>query len=106
MSTVKSIEQEIAKTKKTLENLEEQLLNAKSESPDQQLAKVLHSKLCHWNHTDGCGWYYEMNNGIDDWTRSEHGNYLTKARKMIGMCEKRHISVNDAIEIFDMVNKV
>lgn len=24
-----------------------------------KLADVLHDVLCHANHTDGCGWYYE-----------------------------------------------
>jgi hypothetical protein len=23
-----------------------------------ELAEILHDKQCHWNHTDGCSWYY------------------------------------------------
>src|SRR5690348_7949896 len=66
-------QQEIAKLQ-----MEQQRLD--SLAPDKRLADALHSKLCHWNHVDGCGWFYEAK---DDWDRNSHQMYLIKARELI-----------------------
>jgi polyferredoxin len=50
---------------------------------NKQIAVFLHSKLCHHNHTDYCGWYYEINGLDDDWSRSVHEEYLEKADKLL-----------------------
>lgn len=47
-------------------------------TPTQRAAIYLHERECHWNHTDGCGWYYEVNKGIHDWAGSTHLDYLEK----------------------------
>ena len=48
---------------------------------NQRLAEVIHSKLCHWNHTDGCSWEYEK------WENYQSGHakkqYLNKANDLI-----------------------
>jgi hypothetical protein len=46
-----------------------------------ELAELLHKRLCHWNHTDGCSWEYE------DWSNL-HGNsarceFAKKAEKIL-----------------------
>lgn len=46
---------------------------------NQQLAIWLHGELCKHNHTDGCGWFYEVKGLIDDWSGHEHKMYLQKA---------------------------
>ena len=48
---------------------------------DIRLAELLHSKLCHWNHTDGCGWHY----GAWDKIPLEHSRdeYLRRARRIL-----------------------
>lgn len=72
MSTIKEIESKIQKHQQELRELEESLIKAKQESPEQQLAKELHGLLCTWNHTDGCGWFYEIKNKEDDWLGHAH----------------------------------
>ena len=52
-------------------------------SEAEELAVALHKKQCRWNHTDGCGWYYEYNKGSHDWNGYSHKEYLTKAHNMI-----------------------
>jgi len=44
----------------------------------RRLAEVLHKKLCHSNHTDGCSWMY------GDWSKPTyaHGHYYDKAERM------------------------
>jgi hypothetical protein len=104
--TIFGIEEQIKKRKQELAELEKSLVTAKLESPDHQLARELHSMLCKWNHTDGCGWFYEIRNKQDDWNGSAHGTYLKKAQKLIHTCKDEDITVEKAIEIFKMVNGV
>lgn len=101
--TVTEIEKEIAKRKVELDKLQCQLNEAKSESLEIQLAKQLHSMVCSWNHTEGCGWYYESKNGVEDWNGHVHGEYLKRARILIHRCEKENISVDTAIELYKFV---
>ncbi len=49
---------------------------------EQKLAVELHEALCTWNHTDGCGWHYEVKDGIADWSRYDHANYLKRAKAL------------------------
>lgn len=49
--TKKQLEEELRKRKE-----EENRLSALT--PERRLAEKLHERLCHWNHTDGCGWFY------------------------------------------------
>ena len=42
----------------------------------QQLAIKLHDLTCKSNHTDGCGWYYEISKGSHNWTGHTHQRYL------------------------------
>ena len=50
---------------------------------NQRMAILLHKKLCNSNHTDQCGWYYEVNGIEHDWTRWTHSKYLEKANNLI-----------------------
>lgn len=78
-------EKEIAKKKAELLLLEQELAELKAMSPERMLAIALHDSQCGWNHTDGCGWFYEFDNGQHLWERSAHKSYLSKARKVAGM---------------------
>lgn len=106
-----AIKQRTAQFNQEVEALQAQLAAARLETPDHQLAKQLHDMLCTWNHTDGCGWYYEMKNNQDDWTENNqddwtgdaHGRYLINARIVMHQCDLRKISVDTAIEIYKMV---
>ena len=59
---------------------------------NEKLAIQLHNVLCGHNHTDGCGWYYEMLPGkIDDWDGSSHDSYLGKANNMLNACKHENL---------------
>ena len=47
---------------------------------DHRLAILLHDALCRWNHTDGCGWFYEVQEDIHDWRKRDHQVWLKKSR--------------------------
>lgn len=104
--TIFGIEEKIKQHKADLAKLEKDLVTAKLESPDHQLAKELHGMLCTWNHTDGCGWFYEMKNKEDDWSRPAHGEYLKRAQKLIHICDKDGIQVERAIEMFKLIRGI
>ena len=50
---------------------------------NQRMAILLHKNLCHCNHTDQCGWFYELNGIEHDWTKWAHKDYLKKADRLI-----------------------
>ena len=65
------------------------------------VAEALHESLCHFNHTDGCGWFY------DDWekvSKSDKYNpriqYYKKAEKITEL-----IGVKKALEIAKIVGE-
>lgn len=103
MSAIENIERKIAQTREELKTLEVQLKETKLQSPDKLLASELHGLTCNWNHTDGCGWFYEFNNKIDNWDGSEHGRYLQKAQKLISKCKEMNIEPDQAISVFRLV---
>ncbi len=47
------------------------------------IAIHLHSVQCKQNHTDGCGWYYEIKNKVHDWNGHSHKRYLASAESFI-----------------------
>jgi hypothetical protein len=52
--------------------------HAKRMEPLKALVKRAHACLCSWNHTDGCGWQYEITkNGDDVWDSFSHHRWLT-----------------------------
>lgn len=105
MSTVTKLTAKITRRQEELTKLQAQLEQLKSEPYEYQLARELHDKLCRWNHTDGCGWDYENNDGTEDWTGQAHDRYLGKARKLIHQCKDKNISTQFAIEIFKMLKE-
>lgn len=107
MSTVTEIAAEIARRKQELAELEQKLEAAKAEAEPEniQLARKLHSLLCQWNHTDGCGWFYEFKDKQEDWTGHAHAEYLGKARKLMHRCKEKSIGYQFAIEVYKMVKE-
>ena len=101
--TIFGIEEKIKTHKAEMAKLEVELEKAKLESPDHQLAKELHGMLCTWNHTDGCGWYYEMKGKEDNWTGRAHGEYLARAQKLICKCKEEGIKVEAALSMYKMI---
>lgn len=72
-----------AKTNRITELLEEIAELENEISKLKQLAILLHLKLCHFNHNDGCGWAYEISSGVHNWNGNTHLEYLDKARDLV-----------------------
>lgn len=73
---------------------------------DERLAITLHSLLCHWNHTDGCGWEYEGSGNKTDWNGWAHAEYLKKGRKLLSFCQCNNISTDHAVAILKMSKEI
>lgn len=104
MST-EQIELKIAQAKKDLAELEKALVEEREKSPDQSLAETLHGLLCNWNHTDGCGWFYEFKDKKPDWSGHSHATYLGKAHKLISCCEQHPTGVTpeQVVDFFKLI---
>lgn len=74
---------------------------------EHRLAITLHKMLCHWNHTDGCGWEYEalpvpagwVGPRPADWNGHAHSRYLQKALKVQHICKEHGIDTDVAITV-------
>jgi aryl-phospho-beta-D-glucosidase BglC (GH1 family) len=104
MKTEAELNEAIAAAEEQIRKAKAELVELATIPEDERLADSLHSMLCTWNHTDGCGWYYEFHNKKPAWDGNEHGQYLTKARLLIGKCKEHGISTSDALSIFKLVN--
>lgn len=62
-----------------------------------RLAIVMHDKNCSWNHTDGCGWFYEYSKGEHKWDGHAHKEWLSKARKAKLACDSLGITEDEKI---------
>ena len=104
MKSRDDIEDEIEGHEAEIVKLKAQLVELDTMNPDQRLAERLHDTLCHWNHTDGCGWFYETDQpNLSKWTMRNHSEYLGHARKLMNFCVNRQIDVDDAFEIYTAV---
>lgn len=81
----KDFQKEIENHQRAIEELYAEWAAFKAQTPDQQLATVLHDAMCRWNHTDGCSWFYEVHKDVDDWTGSTHERWVKKAKDVRAM---------------------
>lgn len=102
-NTVSDLQKQVTQKQEELAQLEKQLQQLESEPVDIQLARELHQINCTWNHTDGCGWFYEPETGKDAWTGYAHGKYLAAARKLIVACQHQNITVEQAIDNYKLI---
>ena len=104
--TIESLEQEIAERQEEIAKIQKQIEQAKKEKPEYRLARQLHGLACRWNHTDGCGWFYEINkDGEHDWNRHAHEKYLKKATRLLHTCKEQRIEVTEAIELYRIIEE-
>lgn len=82
------IEKELEKLHKQKERILYKL------NPEISIAEYLHSKLCRWNHTDGCSWHYEKT-----WEGRAHKDWLKKAEGMMPIIRKYNMSIEDVKEM-------
>ena len=71
---------------KKIKELQEQIFKLEKEQalfetehPEYILAEMIHSKMCRWNHVDGCSWDYESWEKIGD----SRQRYLDKATHVL-----------------------
>lgn len=103
--TAEEIEVAISKRLQEIDTLQKKLEEAKNNSPEH-LARQLHSMACSWNHTDGCGWFYEIDkNGVDNWSGSSHEHYLKKAIRLMHSCKEQGIEVKQAIALYNIIRE-
>ena len=102
--TIKSVEARIAQVKQELGELENQLATYQAETNECRLARELHDLSCRHNHTDGCGWFYEIGQDqVADWTEFAHREYLKMAQTLLRVCEDLNITPEAAIDIFKII---
>lgn len=98
MNTAKKIREMESELEK-LRNKQKYEDKLKADHPEFFLADLIHSKICHWNHTDGCGYYYH------DWTNyqesSDRHHYLSMARKILAS----KISIDMAEKVISAIGK-
>lgn len=70
----------------------------------ERIAIALHSAFCGMNHTDGCSWYYGINNDVHDWKEWAHDKYLQYAVTTIKMFP--NTKEERIIEIIRMFSKM
>jgi hypothetical protein len=64
------------------------------------MACALHKALCTANHTDGCGWYYEIDRkGVHQWGQDAHRKYLQKANKVVAAAQRLGVEPKNVLEI-------
>lgn len=76
------------KLNQRIDDLKEQKRIIDQSAPENKLAIMLHDCMCTWDHTNGCGWYYEISKNEHNWASPAHQDYLKKARNIIMKCEE------------------
>jgi hypothetical protein len=78
------LDKKIKDARAELEKLEAEKQGYDSLSAEKKLAIELHKQLCHWNHTDGCGWMYHSDYDPRTWTADgTHADYLRRAELLL-----------------------
>ena len=78
----KEIEEEIAKLQKELAEVNDLAIDMAKGDP-KAIAIYLHDRMCKSDHSDRCGWYYEVHGGIHNWDDSSHKSWLERANRFI-----------------------
>lgn len=88
------IDNEIRELQNQIAKLEARKKELESMPNNHRLAEAIHSKQCHWNHEDGCGWFYE------NWSKPGHARekYLGKADAML-----REMSFEQAMNVIKLL---
>jgi len=73
-------EREIEERESQVEKLEANQEEFDSLPENYKLAEKIHNVTCTWNHTDGCGWFYENWKGE---LRDTRKRYVEKADRVL-----------------------
>lgn len=107
MQSIQNLEAELVKLKGQQQQLEATIRAEKAAllSPEESIAVQLHDLCCQHNHTDGCGWFYEISNGIHDWGGQTHKRWLHTARMFEGRIKEASISMSTADTVIHALTK-
>lgn len=99
-SQINKIEKEIIEKTASLEELKSKKKLLEDGDP-KGVAEFLHLKFCHFNHTDGCSWFYEK-----DWDNrsSTKAEWLSKAYKLIRMSQNFKIPVHQVLRLIQLAS--
>lgn len=97
-----ALEKRIAERKKVIGAANQRAIE---QGPHKDLACKLHSTMCRSNHTDACGWYYEMKNDLHDWTGHAHKRYLDRSVKAIEVASRHKIEPSVLIDIIEAIKE-
>ncbi len=106
--------EQIRKLEKQIAELKEADERFAALNPAHRLAITLHSTLCHHNHTDGCGWEYEMlprtqgtvgPNNNHNWNSHTHNHYLQKAYMVRSFCDNHNIDLTKIIDLAKLLKE-
>lgn len=67
-----------------------------------ELAELMHARLCHWDHTEQCAWYYrnkQMTRWVDSW---EHKSWLKKAKNLVA---KTGLSIDNIAKVVEHIER-
>lgn len=103
MDTIRAIEDRRAELQAEMERLDKQQRELEAMRPEAKFAIALHSCLCRWNHTDGCGWHYEIRDGVHDWNAHAHSTYLAKAIRLKQHVEGR-MTEDEVLDFIKLIN--
>lgn len=71
------------------------------QTPEMEVASKLHGLMCHSDHAEACGWFYEMDsNKVDKWTESTHARFLVRAKAIVN-----EIGAEAAIKFLDVLER-
>ena len=100
------IAEDVAELKAEMVRLTDGKTKFLEQTPEQMLAITLHDTLCRHNHTDGCGWHYELDDDKHMWTRSTHRHWHANATQMIRLCLAENITTDVALKVISFARKM
>ena len=100
---ITDLQNKISRLEADLNKTRDELDRAQKQDPIYLLAEQLHDRLCRYNHTDGCSWFYEAKDGETDWSGWAHEKYLAHAQRLTHFCEAHKITVEQALDIHSAV---
>lgn len=114
LEQIKQLEDNAQKTLRSLRDQREALENAERDSRLESIKPLViraHDLLCCWNHTDGCGWGYEVirETGKHNWQGWAHARWLRHFEELLlGKNSKNSqpLSVEQLTKILDVVEEL
>lgn len=108
--------EELFEAKKRVEALEQQLCAEEDaatqarQKPLRALAARAHALLCQYNHTDGCGWGYEGEDGDAIWSQQNrygaHARWLKSTENVLKECHLTLEQLDELLTALDTVRLV